>query len=430
MYMKRAISLLLSALLLLSFALSLTACGDDPQTTTPSTSTTPAPATTSSALTTPSVSSTPSASSTTSMQTPTPVDPNAMQTYELTASSPVKVTGRQTVLNTGLALDHSASGVEFNVTLTAPSDVNATMAAGDGIFFTVYIDGVRQDKRIQFTAMRGTTQTLAKQLSVGTHNIRLVRETENAKGAFTLASLSFKGVFAEKPQDKPYYIEFLGDSITCGTGNLHKYLEGATNPYEIMANQNGTCTDTMGDNNPTDEQSATYSYAFLAAEALGADASLICRTGIGLIGGWGSTMPDYFEFTSAIRDETITGVYIPDQKPDLVVINLGTNDVYTHDSGTYNEDFKIAVKWLIQIIRWKYNDSDLKILWTSGMMNHAKKALVQQAIDEMNDENLYTFFDYASTAGGHNGHPTYPAHQAAAELLAAYIRENILTGTN
>ncbi len=413
---KRSVSVLLVLLLLCNMIL-LTACGDSPTSTTPSD--------TSSTTTTPTSGDPPPTESTSSTQPHTHLDPNAMQTYELTANSPVKVTGRQTALEKGITLDHSASSVEFNVNLTAPSDVNATMLVGDGVFFVVYIDGVRQAKRIQFTAVRGTTQTLAQQLPAGAHNIRLVRETENAKGIFTLASVSFKGTFGDKPQDNPYYIEFIGDSITCGTGNLHKYLENATNPYEFLQNQTGTCTGAQGDNNPTDEQSATLTYAYLAAQALGADTSFVCRTGIGLYGGWGTTMPDYYMYTSYERSHTGTSsAYIASRKADLVVINLGTNDEYTLTSADH-EAFKNEVVWMITLIRWMHGN-DVKILWTSGMMNEAKKTFVQKAIDGLNDDNIYTFFGYSKTSGGHNGHPTYPAHEEAAQQLEAYIRENIL----
>jgi lysophospholipase L1-like esterase len=423
--MKKMMTMLMA--LLLCAVMLFTACSETPATTTPAaTTTTPAATTT----------TTPEATTTTTTTTTSTTtkggggqQPVSLTTYNLNSSSQVKVTGRQTSLASGIALDHSAATAEFNVTVTAKSDIKVTMSSSATVYFTVFMynEGTPNNittKRVCFTNSE-KTQTIATSINPGRYNIRLVRNTEAAKGNFTLASISLAGSLRTKTANKSLYIEFIGDSITCGTGNLHKFLN-ASDPLTILPSASGSCIGPQGDNNPTVEQDASRGYAYLTAQALGADLSQVCQTGIGVYGGWGQ-MKDVVDKTATNRSGA---TYTPTRKPDLVVINLGTNDGYTHGSAEYDDEFKAAVKALIAQVRTLYNDPNLKVLWAVGMMNGGRPSVAAEAIREMQnagDSNVYIFTGFTANSGGHNNHPTYLAHQNAAQALSNYIRQNILT---
>ncbi len=426
--MKKMMFTLMS--LLLCMMMVLTACGGDTTTTAAGggTTTTPAPGGTTTTTTTQDGGTTtttwwaPPVQGTTT-QKPGGSDPVTLTEFSLSVNTngkKVKVTGRDTVSAAagGATMNSSASSLEFTVILTSASDVKVETTSTSDLWFTVYIDGVRQAKRVNFKSS-AKVQTVATALAKGTHTIRLVRETEAGKGAFVVSKLHFAGVFGAKPVNKDLYIEFVGDSITCGTGNLHGYLN-ASDLATILANKTGACVGGSGDNNPTTEQDASNSYAFLTAEALGADASLVCQTGIGLQNGWNpTTMRDYYKRVAGGANYDFTTA----RKPDVVVINLGTNDFMCGaDTGL----FKQAVKDFIEEIRTYYNDPDLKIVWVAGMMNQSMQATAQEAINELSDANIYMKLDLPANREGHNGHPLYPTHQAAATALADFIRNTVL----
>ncbi len=335
-------------------------------------------------------------------------------------SGALKVTGRDTVSMTGATMNSSASTLEFNVVLNTVSDVRVTTTSGNNIWFTVYVDGVRQAKRVNFTSS-AKTQTVAQNLSAGTHTIRLVRQTEAGKGAFTVTGFEFAGTFGAKPANKDLYIEFIGDSITCGTGNLHGYLN-ASDLTAILPSKIGACVGASGDNNPTAEQDASRSYAFLTAEELGADASLVCETGIPLVKGWWNGCPlirDYYKKNTNGSAFDFANA----RKPDVVVINIGTNDAMCGADAT---TFKQAVKDFIAEIRTYYNDPDLKIVWVAGMMNQSMQSSAQSAINELNDANVFMKLDLPANREGHNAHPLYPTHESAAQALATFIKTTVL----
>ncbi len=71
-------------------------------------------------------------------------------------------------------------------------------------------------------------------------------------------------------------------------------------------------------------------------------------------------------------------------------------------------------------------DVDLPIVWATGMMGQALSDWAKNAIDAMNDENLYQIRTLEQSRGAHNGHPTIDGHQNAAEALVAFLQENEL----
>ena len=259
--------------------------------------------------------------------------------------------GRSSGLDAGVALDHSASTIEFTSIGTAQIYLTGNYnckKTGNPLYFTVYINGARQAMRLKFEPGESTVR-IAKGLDIAkTTSVKLVRETEEKCGAFTALNLNlgYAGRLCEKPADKDLYIEFLGDSITCGLGSLCGYLsdDGLTvgdTQSEAKAPKCG-----VSDAETSLCEDASNSYAYLAAQTLNADYSLVSYSGIGVSTGYASfQMYDYFKYASMSRNTNYN--FSTAKKPDLVVINLGTNDIKDFKDDAAKNNNKTAVKNLI-----------------------------------------------------------------------------------
>ena len=176
-----------------------------------------------------------------------------------------------------LALDYSCSSFSFNAycegDVTAEIYTAPTAIGGDMLYLNVYVDGVRNASRPEYklTGKKVHTLTIASDLERGLHTFVIERQTEAERGLLYLNSVSLCGELYEPPGQSSLFIEFIGDSITTGYGNLYPDLtEGEQNP------------------NPASNvyQDGTRTYAYLTAQKLGADYSIIAQQGIGISSGY------------------------------------------------------------------------------------------------------------------------------------------------
>lgn len=319
------------------------------------------------------------------------------RTYDLAQDlDSFKCHGRTSATQNGLNCDLSASGIEFNAYIEG--ELKVKIKASANCYYTLYIDGVRSETRFLFR--EGTrTLTLANFEQGGVHNIRLLKQTEANNALSTIRTVEFTGYITTLPEDK-MLIEFIGDSITCGYGNL--CAPDAPQPGSAL------------------NQDATQSFAFRTAEALGADARLVSCTGIGIASGYRTfVMESYYAAASYARNPQEK--YKPDRAPDLIVINLGTNDQNKNsDTATLMQ----KVPALIQLIRTTYG-KDIPIVWVHGMMGEGKWTVIKSALDANfrgEQSGIYELSVPMNKKGG-NGHPEMQAHIDTAALLAAFIKD-------
>ena len=124
-----------------------------------------------------------------------------------------------------------------------------------------------------------------------------------------------------------------------------------------------------------------------------------------------------FEAQTYYRASTVA--YTPKRTPDVVVVNLGTNDeVRGADKAAYRQD----VAELIASIRAKYGD-DIQIVWAYGMMNSNYISEVNSVISGL--DNVYTV-ELPNNREGGGGHPNTATHALAAERLSNFISTNLL----
>lgn len=339
-----------------------------------------------------------------------------------------KLLGRSACSSTGaLQLSMSASGVEWNAYCKGAVSVTLGWSGILGML-AVTVDGEEQ-----YLTLRPNTGTagadngvirsrfsqtivLAWNLEEGEHTFRIQKANECSSNLVSIQSVQMEGYFTQAPAESDLYMEFWGDSLSCGNSNL-------------------VTEETQGDTPFGCNEDAMQAFAAICAETLGADYGIVARSGIGLYremhGDLELTVPNIVD--KALLDYGNATWDIAAHAPDIVVINLGTNDT----TAANNQDLpdteeSLAGEWeaaqkLISTARMA--NPDCTIIWVSGMMGKIKPSLRQlYAKLAAEDDNMYFWEDFATGQSGGYGHPDVAEHTQVGKKLAARIQQ-VLDGT-
>ena len=331
--------------------------------------------------------------------------------------SKIKRLGRTSLTTKGIACDHTASGIEFKGVMKG--DVKVTVNSrsvksnSPNSYFTVYVDGVRQSTRHEVAYTK--TLTVARFASQGEHTIRIVKQSENNYTLSEFKELLFTGYMLERPADNKLYIEVIGDSITCGMGNIG--VDGCAEPQSAVW------------------EDGSQSYGYMLADELGADYSIISESGIGLSASWDDPMVPFYTASSYNRDAKTQHDF--KRVPDLVIVNLGTNDYFiglpgsTHSNkaAATPEALKEKAMEFIELIKKKYGD-DVKILWTIGLIGVGQSYVdaTYQAVTELGGAEMGLYFKKLNVGQlkGAQNHPVVADNVYAKDTLLDFIKENSL----
>lgn len=337
----------------------------------------------------------------------TPKEP-AMSVLSLTDKAvlaKVKIQGRSGPVSSGVSFDWSANTLEFQAACAGSVSLTLKENASQTLYYTVLVDG-KEQKRAHRT---GSRLFLAENLPQGDHTFQVVRQTESFYGQATLCAIELTGQLKSRPADRPLYMEFLGDSITVGLGNLCLGLPQPASDY-------------------SENQDGTQSYAYLTAQALGADISVLARSGIGAYQGWNSgnpALPPMYESISYYRDKTAPWAF--SRQADIVVINLGTNDLWT---GGSSSALTQAMQDFMRQVRRK--NPRAAIVWAAGgiMADYLDEAA--DAVNRLGGaaKNYYVCPLPCGPNKGGNGHPTVEQHRSMADSLVAFLRQNRLVSAS
>ncbi|MGC4063985.1 MAG: SGNH/GDSL hydrolase family protein [Polyangiaceae bacterium] len=274
--------------------------------------------------------------------------------------------------------------------------------------YAVLVDGVLLDQKLVTKAGEGT-YSLATGLPQATHRIELYRRTEGSFGPTVFLEIPVEGgALSTAPAPKGRFIEVIGDSISCGYGN-----EGETSGCPFSA----------------DTENHYLSYGALLARHFDAELSTVAWSGKGVARNYDGEiafprMPEIYN-RSIPTDTTVGWGFEP--KPNLVVINLGTND-YSSDKDPTDSEFTSAYVGLLENIRSHY--ADAYILCTIGPMLSGTDLTTARKNIAAAVETRHTAGDpkveaYELTTGnpspGCSYHPDLTTHQAMATELATKI---------
>ena len=266
--------------------------------------------------------------------------------------------------------------------------------------FTVVVDGASPTTITTTTGQ--TSLSLASGLAGGTHNIVVWRNTEASIGVTQFTSLLNFGTGgallapAAAPNKR---IEMVGDSLTVGAG-----VEGdAACPGGIDAFTNNY-----------------LAYGSVAARTVGADVVTIAWSGIGVYrnydGSTTNTMPVRYPY-SIPNDRTAWDFSL--YQPDVVVMNLGTNDFGSGDPGI---PYETAYEAFIETVRTKYANAYFILIDMYGGTRLTRINDVVAALKSGGESNVETLsVSSAQNNLGCNQHPNVAGQAAMGAVLAARL---------
>lgn len=270
---------------------------------------------------------------------------------------------------------------------------------------------------------------VAAGLPPGEHTIVLVKRTEAGIGWGEFLGFRLDGDLLEAPPPSRRRIEFIGDSITAGSGD-----EAADGSSECQEDGYGQ-----------PYENAYLSYGPVLARALGADDVVTAVSGIGVVRNYGHgsdqrTMPQVYD---------LTFTNLPDSPrwdpsrfvPDALVVALGTNDFSLGDSPRPRmdvDDFVSAYGAFVAHLRAEYPDAVIFCV-SSPMLGDDyptpsdhfatdQRTALTRVVDARRaagDAAVHAFFVTRQRGGGCGTHPTTAQQAATAGELGAFMKTTL-----
>ncbi len=335
----------------------------------------------------------------------------------------VKLTGRNVRKKDVTWLVQSGSAAEFTVTglsatLNLAGDSGIQASADHRPRYGIYVDGeLLVDKTMDAETETFTLWEAGEENKTRTADVKVILLSEAANGAIGVRSVDVvaSNAGAIKPaEQKELCIEFIGDSITCAYG-----VEGKSSSESFK----------------TTTENFTKSYAYLTAMQLNADYSAVCYSGHGIVSGYSSgdkndsaLLPDCYELSSKFWEHSEKWDFT-DSRNDVVVINLGTNDINYVGADPENRSQEFIDGYIAFLKQVREKNPDAYIICTMGTMGGEEiYALIEQAAadytESSGDERVMSYASATQNQAdgiGSDWHPSPITQQNSAYVLADKI---------
>ena len=220
--------------------------------------------------------------------------------------------------------------------------------------------------------------------------------------------MAASGYLQEEPEVRTRHIEFVGNSLTCGYGAEGK---DRNEPFRL------------------ETENCNLSFSTIIARYFDADYSLIAHSGRGAVRNYGDsvrvsaiTMKDKMlqTFDEGSAEQWNFKAY----RPDLVVINLGTND-FSLEPQPYRSEFVKAYTQILKQLRQHYGQIPILCIYCCTVPAPVY-TFYEEAVSGMNDRNIYLLklkeglfnevLDYGAV-----WHPNYSGQRKMAMNIIPFI---------
>jgi lysophospholipase L1-like esterase len=276
-------------------------------------------------------------------------------------------------------------------------------------FMRITVDG--EEKAV--LKRPGTVRVQLRGLSPGEHVVRLEKQTESQSGGGRfLGFRALDGAEALPPAPRARRIEFIGDSYTVGYGN--------TSPGR-------TCTSAEV-HDRTDTQLA---FGPLLAKRLGADYRVIAYSGFGIVRNYNGARQG--ESLPAIYPRLVPDVAAPVEKgaggwrPQIIVVNLGTNDFSTpvkpgeswRDAAALKADYRKRYIGFVRELQAKQPQARLILMGSDAFIEEVRQVAAAVNRDGRRPVTTLRFGELELT--GCDWHPSLEDHRRLAAALEAML---------
>ncbi len=325
------------------------------------------------------------------------VTADAVNSYDETA---VNLYGRTYYSSKRLVLDNVCTGIE---TAFAGTQLTLTVSGENTQKIRVFIDG--ETEGAEYIIGKSASYPVCENLVAGVHTARILKASSPQYGRVYLpASNAFStdGVFLAAPSKSELKIEFIGDSITAGCGALGT---------SAQAEQS------------VENSDATKAYAYLAAQSLGADFSIMAQEGYCVKDGTYNMYNAYQQYSTYYNSAKFD---VSSFDADIVVLALGENDMWhaTSDAFSYTVDqFRQDYADMLRMIREYHPNAQIVCLYALMPASSTVQAMqtIQGAIEDTGDEQI-TYLQMMPNELGGNYHPNAATHASNAGKLVAHIQ--------
>ena len=337
---------------------------------------------------------------------------NSLNKY-LPQNTNIKYHGRGVLQDDGTyALVGSAASVSISF-LGEACVVNLKSTKNQNCYIAVELDGEYLGRFLvdkQIKPYRFKVKSDQKE-----HVIKIFKATEATTGAVVFSSVNVQELLPLTLENKKY-IEFIGDSITCGA----------------LADDSDIPCD---EGQYTDHHNAYLAYGSRVAEQLNVDYTLSSVSGMGMYRNWNDEnieepiMPEVYENLYLNRDDTQK--YEFTKQPDLVSICLGTNDLSEGDGVKERLPFnpeKFTQNYInfIKMLYTHYPNTQIALLnspMVAGENNEVLLACLENVKKYFSYKDIFIFEFNELYVTGCGYHPSVKEHQVIANKLMSFYHK-------
>lgn len=295
--------------------------------------------------------------------------------------------------------------------------LNKTNPSGERSYVSIELDGAYMG-RIMLDQNSSTPYTVKADTEAKEHQLKIYKATEAQNG-----NVIFGGVRAQTlyqlPKSPTKYIEFIGNSITCGMGIDWKEIPCDSGSWY-------------------DQHNAYWAYGPRVARALDAQFVLSAVSGIGMYRNWNGEGPDMPEVYDNLYLNTENKAKWNPKKhnPDLVSICLGTNDFSDGDGTNERKPFdpRLFVNEYVAFVKriYKRYPGTQVCLLTSPMVSGEKgklfldclKSVKAKISKDLPDNKEIAIYNFDSVVPhGCSYHPDKDDHDKMAKLLIPFYKD-------